>query len=79
MHSNSLTPSVTLVVSAKQAAKDQVFDTKAIQQLDSAHYLHPFTDFKDLNSKGARVMVRGEGIYIWDSEGKKVPIGLTNR
>ena len=77
MHSNSLTPSVTLVVSAKQAAKDQVFDTKAIQQLDSAHYLHPFTDFKDLNSKGARVMVRGEGIYLWDSEGKKVLDGMS--
>lgn len=77
MYSNSLTPSVTVVASAKQAAKEQVFDTKAIQQLDSAHYLHPFTDFKDLNSKGARVMVRGEGIYIWDSEGKKVLDGMS--
>ena len=77
MYSNPLTPSVTLVASAKQAAKEQVFDTKAIQKLDSAHYLHPFTDFKDLNEKGARVMVRGDGIYIWDSEGKKVLDGMS--
>ncbi|MES2046821.1 MAG: aspartate aminotransferase family protein [Pseudomonadota bacterium] len=77
MYSNPLTPSVTLVASAKQAAKQEVFDTKAIQKLDSAHYLHPFTDFKDLNEKGARVMVRGDGIYIWDSEGKKILDGMS--
>jgi putrescine aminotransferase len=52
-------------------------DTKAIQQLDSAHYLHPFTDFKDLAAKGARVMVKGEGIYLWDSEGKRLLDGMS--
>jgi adenosylmethionine-8-amino-7-oxononanoate aminotransferase len=38
------------------------FDTE-IQKLDTAHYIHPFTDHKALGEKGARVMVRGEGIY----------------
>jgi len=47
-------------------------DTARIQALDNAHFLHPFTDFKDLSSRGARVMTRGEGIYVWDSEGIKV-------
>jgi putrescine aminotransferase len=47
-------------------------DTKTIQALDSAHFLHPFTDFKDLNDRGARVMTHAEGIYIWDSEGKRL-------
>ena len=47
-------------------------DTRLIQQLDSDHFLHPFTDFKDLASRGARVITRGEGIYIWDSEGKRL-------
>jgi putrescine aminotransferase len=47
-------------------------DTANIQALDSAHFLHPFTDFKDLSAKGARVMVRAEGIYVWDSEGQRV-------
>jgi putrescine aminotransferase len=47
-------------------------DTKQIQSLDSAHFLHPFTDFKDLNGQGARVMTRGEDIYVWDSEGNRV-------
>jgi putrescine---pyruvate transaminase len=52
-------------------------DTKSVQTLDSAHYLHPFTDTKDLATKGARVIVKGEGIYIWDSEGKKILDGMS--
>jgi putrescine aminotransferase len=47
-------------------------DTKAIQALDSAHYLHPFTDFKDLNEHGARVITKAQDIYVWDSEGNKI-------
>ncbi len=47
-------------------------DTRLIQQLDSAHFLHPFTDFKDLAGRGARVITRAEDIYIWDSEGQKL-------
>ena len=53
-------------------AMNNSVDTARIQALDSAHFLHPFTDFKDLSGKGARVMTRGEGIYVWDSEGVKV-------
>ncbi len=52
-------------------------DTRAIQQLDSAHYLHPFTDFKSLAGHGARVMVKGDGIYLWDSEGKRLIDGMS--
>ena len=51
---------------------NSVVDTALIQALDSAHFLHPFTDFKDLSAKGARVIVKGEGIYVWDSEGVRV-------
>jgi len=47
-------------------------DTGAIQQMDSDHFLHPFTDFKALARKGSRVIVRGEGIYVWDSHGARM-------
>nr|WP_315230886.1 aspartate aminotransferase family protein [uncultured Albidiferax sp.] len=47
-------------------------DTAHIQSLDSAHFLHPFTDFKDLNARGAKVITKAEGIYIWDSEGNRL-------
>jgi putrescine aminotransferase len=55
----------------------QAVDTKAIQATDSANYMHPFTDTKELASKGARVIVKGEGIYVWDSEGKKILDGMS--
>lgn len=42
------------------------------QAADSAHFLHPFTDFQSLAKKGARIITRADGIYIWDSEGHKI-------
>ena len=47
-------------------------DTQHIQALDSAHFLHPFTDFKDLSTRGARVITEAKDIYVWDSEGKRM-------
>ncbi len=52
-------------------------DTRTLQQLDSAHFLHPFTDHGTLSAKGARVMVRGDGIYLWDSDGHKIIDGMS--
>jgi putrescine aminotransferase len=46
--------------------------TKDIQSLDSAHFIHPFTDHGDLATRGARVITKAEGIYVWDSEGEKM-------
>ncbi|MEO7245350.1 MAG: aspartate aminotransferase family protein [Rubrivivax sp.] len=42
------------------------------QAADAAHFLHPFTDFRALAQRGARVIVRAEGIYLWDSEGRRL-------
>lgn len=39
--------------------------------IDAAHHLHPFSDMKQLNEKGARIIARGEGVYIFDAQGKK--------
>ncbi|MEN3146719.1 aspartate aminotransferase family protein [Neorhizobium sp. IRAMC:178] len=39
--------------------------------IDAAHHLHPFSDMKQLNAKGARVIQRAEGVHIFDSAGKK--------
>ena len=46
--------------------------TKQWQEADSKHFLHPFTDHKALAAKGARVIERAEGIYIWDTDGNKI-------
>ena len=46
------------------------------QRADNAHYLHPFTDYKALQAEGARVQERAQGIYMWDSDGRRIIDGL---
>ena len=53
------------------------YDTRALQAEDSAHFLHPATDHKALAATGARVIVRGKGIYIWDSDGQRILDGMS--
>ncbi|AXE31484.1 aspartate aminotransferase family protein [Chromobacterium phragmitis] len=50
--------------------------TSQWRELDAAHHLHPFTDTASLNQAGARVMTRGEGVYLWDSDGNKIIDGM---
>lgn len=47
-------------------------DTRTLQQLDAAHHLHPFNDNAALAKKGTRLLVRGEGCYVWDAQGKQL-------
>ena len=42
------------------------------QALDRRHHLHPFSEHRGLRSLGTRVMVRGEGVHVWDSEGNRL-------
>jgi putrescine aminotransferase len=46
------------------------------QALDHAHYLHPFTDHDELGRKGARIIERAEGVYIFDSDGNRILDGM---
>ena len=46
--------------------------TKQWQKIDSAHHLHPFTDFKELINTGTRVIISGKGNYVIDSENNKI-------
>ena len=47
-------------------------ELKSLQQKDKDHHLHPFTDHLQLSEKGTRVITRGDGVYIWDSEGHQI-------
>ena len=51
--------------------------TKHWQALDAAHHIHPFSDTAALNKEGVRVITRGKGVYLWDSEGKKIIDGMS--
>jgi len=46
------------------------------QDIDHRHYMHPFTDHNDLGRKGARIIERAEGVYIWDSDGNRILDGM---
>ncbi|PAU62698.1 aspartate aminotransferase family protein [Pseudomonas indica] len=50
--------------------------TQEWQALSRAHHLPPFTDYKLLNEKGARIITRASGVYLWDSEGNKILDGM---
>jgi len=50
--------------------------TAELQRLDAAHHMHPFTENAALARKGARIMVRGEGVWLTDTEGHKILDGM---
>ena len=44
---------------------------------DHRHFMHPFTDHKELGEKGgSRIITRADGVYIYDSEGAKILDGM---
>lgn len=47
------------------------------KDLDRNHYLHPFTDHKDLGEKRSRIITRADGVYIYDSDGNKILDGMS--
>jgi len=48
----------------------------AFQASDTAHHLHPFTDYKALSAEGSRVIVRAKGCTLWDSNGVAILDGM---
>src|SRR5688500_13611184 len=47
------------------------------QALDAAHYIHPFTDHAALSKKGTRVITRAEGVYLYESDGRRILDGMS--
>ncbi len=45
--------------------------SKALSAADIGSSMHPFTNARAHEAKGPLVMERGEGIYVYDTEGKK--------
>ena len=50
--------------------------TAELQALDAAHHMHPFTTGNALAAKGARVITRGKGVFLTDSEGNEIIDGM---
>ncbi|MDX1403113.1 MAG: aspartate aminotransferase family protein [Woeseiaceae bacterium] len=47
------------------------------QQIDREHYLHPFTDYKELGEKKSRIITRADDVYVYDIDGNKILDGMS--
>ncbi|MBR8056076.1 aspartate aminotransferase family protein [Burkholderia dolosa] len=54
----------------------QARSTAEYRALDAAHHIHPFSDMGALNRAGSRVIVKADGVYLWDSDGNKIIDGM---
>ena len=50
--------------------------TRHWQALDAAHHIHPFSDTAALNKEGVRVITSAKGVWLTDSEGKRLIDGM---
>lgn len=53
------------------------YPTDHYRALDAAHHLHPFSDTRSLNAGGVRVIVKGEGVWLTDSDGNRILDGMS--
>lgn len=51
---------------------------KALQQQDKAHLVHGFVPLSMHQERGMPIFVKGEGVYLWDTEGKRYLDGLAS-
>ncbi|WP_295467864.1 aspartate aminotransferase family protein [uncultured Pseudomonas sp.] len=52
------------------------YTTAHWQDLSRRHLLAPFTDYRQLNEKGARIITKAEGVHLWDSDGQRILDGM---
>ena len=45
--------------------------TKQWQDIDTAHHLHPFTDYKSLAKEGSNIIVKADGAYLTNTDNKQ--------
>jgi putrescine aminotransferase len=57
-------------------SKSMEANTKNWQASDHRHYMHPFTDHKELGEQGVRIITSAEGVYITDSDGHRILDGM---
>jgi putrescine aminotransferase len=50
--------------------------TREWQALSAEHHLAPFSDYKQLKEKGPRIIIKAQGVHLWDSEGNKILDGM---
>ena len=49
----------------------QTWNTAELVAKDKAHLLHPVSNLRAVREHGSLVLARGEGVYLWDTDGKR--------
>lgn len=49
----------------------QTWNTADLVAKDKAHLLHPVSNLKQVRENGPLVLARGEGVYLWDTDGNQ--------
>ena len=52
-------------------AMTQTWDTAALVAKDQAHLMHPVSNLHVVRRDGPLVFVRGEDVFLWDTDGKR--------
>ena len=52
-------------------------NTTPLKKQDKAHFLHPFTDFKEYKATNTAIYTKAEHIYIYNEEGKQLIDGMS--
>ena len=50
--------------------------TQELQALDAGHHWHPFSDSGALAQEKSRVIVKADGVWLWDSDGNEILDGM---
>ncbi|MBD8878142.1 aspartate aminotransferase family protein [Roseibium polysiphoniae] len=58
------------------SAVSNIYPTAALQAVDAAHHIHPFTDTKALNEEGTRIITHADGVWLTDSNGNRILDGM---
>jgi adenosylmethionine-8-amino-7-oxononanoate aminotransferase len=49
----------------------QIWNTTDLVAKDRAHLLHPVSNLKLVKDEGPLILARGDGVYLWDTDGNK--------
>lgn len=52
-------------------------DTPTLQAIDAAYHLHPFTNTRELNARGVRVIKSARGVYLTDTNDNRILDGMS--
>ena len=52
------------------------YDTADLVAKDKAHLVHPISNLKQVKEHGPLILERGEGVYLWDTDGARYVDGF---